>query len=107
MFSFHGDTVLDPFCGTGTTLIASLKYGRNSIGLEIEPEYCKMAARYLKAESSSLFVNADLQFEKMVHDNIGHLQVCEDQALYEVRSAKKTLEEVSQAGERTRKTSEA
>ena len=45
------------------------------VGLDIEPEYCKMAARYLKAESSSLFVKADLKFEKMVHDNIGHLQV--------------------------------
>ncbi|MDR4506730.1 MAG: site-specific DNA-methyltransferase [Candidatus Brocadiaceae bacterium] len=78
MFSFYGDTVLDPFCGTGTTMIASLKHGRNSIGLDIEPEYCKMATRYLKAESSSLFVNADPQFEKMIRDNFSHIKVCED-----------------------------
>ncbi|MCX5880390.1 MAG: site-specific DNA-methyltransferase [Deltaproteobacteria bacterium] len=107
MFSFHGDTVLDPFCGTGTTLIASLKFGRNSVGLDIEPEYCKMAARYLKAESSSLFVKADLRFEKMVRDAIGHLQACEDQALYEVRPARKALIEAGQTEERTRKTSPA
>ena len=98
---------MDPFCGTGTSLIASLKYGRNSFGLDIEPEYCKMAARYLKAESSSLFVKTDLKFEKMIHDNIGHLQVCEDQALYEVRPARKALKEASQTEERTRKTSPA
>ena len=64
MFSFTGDTVLDPFCGTGTTMIAALRTGRNSIGVEIEPEYCRMAARYLKAENPDLFFNAKLIFEK-------------------------------------------
>lgn len=92
MFSFHEDTVLDPFCGTGTTMIAALRYGRNSIGIDIEPEYCRMAARYLKKESSNLFLNTELIFEKMAADRSGHLQICEDQALYEVKSARKSLE---------------
>jgi len=92
MFSFHGDTVLDPFCGTGTTMIASLRYGRNSIGIDIDPEYCRMAARYLKKDSNNLFFDTELIFEKMIIDNLGHMQVCEDQALYEVRSARKILE---------------
>ncbi len=92
MFSFHDDTVLDPFCGTGTTMIAALRYGRNSIGIDIDPEYCRMAARYLKKESSNLFFKAELIFEKMINDNSGQMQVCEDQALYEVRSARKTME---------------
>jgi DNA modification methylase len=91
MFSFHGDTVLDPFCGTGTTMIAALRYARNSIGIDIDPEYCRMAARYLKKESSNLFINAELIFEKMTTDLSGQMQVCEDQALYEVRSARKTM----------------
>ncbi|MDL1959985.1 MAG: site-specific DNA-methyltransferase [Deltaproteobacteria bacterium] len=91
MFSFHGDTILDPFCGSGTTMIAALRYGRNSIGVDIEPEYCRMAARYLKKESSNLFVNTELIFEKMVADYSGQMQVCEDQALYEVKSARKSL----------------
>ncbi len=82
MFSFHGDTVLDPFCGTGTTMIAALRYVRNSIGIDIEPEYCRMAVRYLKKESSNLFINTELIFEKTVADNSGQMQVCEDQALY-------------------------
>ena len=39
MFSFAGDTVLDPFLGTGTTSVAAARCGRNSIGSEIDPEY--------------------------------------------------------------------
>ncbi|MCF8083690.1 MAG: site-specific DNA-methyltransferase [Deltaproteobacteria bacterium] len=92
MFSFYGDTVLDPFCGTGTTMIAALRYGRNSIGMDIEPDYCRMAARYLKKESSNLFLNTELIFEKMLVHKSGKLQVCEDQALYEVKPARKSIE---------------
>ena len=91
MFSFQGDTVLDPFCGTGTTMVASLRYGRNSIGIDIDPEYCRMAARFLKKESSNLFLKTELRFEKMIPDNTGRMQVCEDQALYEVRSSRKPM----------------
>ena len=43
MFSFAGDTVLDPFAGTGTTSVAALLTGRNSIGNEIEPVYLEQA----------------------------------------------------------------
>jgi DNA modification methylase len=89
MFSFTGDTVLDPFCGSGTTMVAALKTGRNSIGVEIEPEYCRMAAKYLKAENSDLF--ARLVFEKAtVTEKV--CMVAEDQALYTVHPARKRLE---------------
>ena len=91
MFSFQDDTVLDPFCGTGTTMVASLRYGRNSIGIDIDPEYCRMAARYLKKESCSLFFDTELEFKKIIVDNAGRLQVSEDQALYEDRSARKAM----------------
>jgi site-specific DNA-methyltransferase (adenine-specific) len=47
MFSFVGDTVLDPFLGSGTTIKAAIRAGRNSIGVEIEPSYVKLAARGL------------------------------------------------------------
>lgn len=43
LFSFAGDTVLDPFVGTGTTNLAAVATGRNSIGNEIEPAYLKIA----------------------------------------------------------------
>ncbi|MCX5846689.1 MAG: site-specific DNA-methyltransferase [Deltaproteobacteria bacterium] len=90
MFSFVGDTVLDPFCGTGTTMIAALRTSRNSIGIEIDPEYCRMTARYLKVESSDLFSKINLQFEKISAEQ--EYSVMEDQALYEVRPAKKKLD---------------
>ena len=43
MFSFAGDTILDPFMGTGTTNVAAKILGRNSIGIEVEPSYFQMA----------------------------------------------------------------
>jgi len=90
MFSFAGDTVLDPFCGSGTTMIAALRTGRNSIGVEIDPEYCRIAARYLKAETGDLFLTAKLLFEKTAAETASLVK--EDQSLYEVRSARKRLE---------------
>jgi modification methylase len=39
MFSFAGDTVVDPFAGTGTTAIAAMETDRNSISIEIDPNY--------------------------------------------------------------------
>ncbi len=55
MFSFVGDTVLDPFMGTGTTLLAAARCGRNSIGVEIEVSYVKMARSRLETQLSTLF----------------------------------------------------
>ncbi len=48
MFSFVTDTVLDPFSGTGTTSLAAGRWGRNSIGFEIEPTYHKLASQRLR-----------------------------------------------------------
>ncbi len=58
MFSFVGDTVLDPFMGTGTTTVAAAKWGRNSIGFEIDPHYYKLAQKRISEETSSLFSTA-------------------------------------------------
>lgn len=49
LFSFAGDTVLDPFLGTASTAIAAMNSGRNSIGVEIEPSYMGLAKKKLKA----------------------------------------------------------
>lgn len=89
MFSFTDDIVLDPFCGSGTTMVAALRLGRNSIGIEIDPEYCRMAARYLKAETGGLFSHEKLLFEKAITQTPGFIQ--EDQAMYEIRPARKKL----------------
>jgi hypothetical protein len=47
MFSFPGDTVLDPFLGTGTTAHVALELGRNAIGYEILAEFAEMAKHRL------------------------------------------------------------
>jgi site-specific DNA-methyltransferase (adenine-specific) len=52
MFSFAGDTILDPFVGTGTTSVAALNMGRNSVGVEIEKKYLRMAEKRLRAVSA-------------------------------------------------------
>jgi site-specific DNA-methyltransferase (adenine-specific) len=91
MFSFVGDTVLDPFCGTGTTMVAALKYDRNGIGIEIDPDYCRTAASYLKTESTNLFSDAELLFEKAIFEKPAFM-VKEDSVLYQVRPVRRRLE---------------
>jgi len=91
MFSFVGDTVLDPFCGSGTTMVAAFQNDRNSIGVEIDPEYCQMTARYLKAESSDLVSDAKLVFEKATTQEEASI-VREDRELYEVQPASKRMD---------------
>jgi len=57
MFSFVGDTVLDPFMGTGTTNVAAAKWGRNSLGVEVDPHYFEMAAKRLDIETPKLIAD--------------------------------------------------
>lgn len=54
MFSFVGDTVLDPFAGVGTTILAAMNNGRNSIGVEIDPVYLSKAKLRL-SKTNQLF----------------------------------------------------
>ena len=54
MFSFVGDTVFDPFMGTGTSNVAAAKWGRNSIGVEVDPNYFEMCAKRIDRETPKL-----------------------------------------------------
>ncbi len=60
MFSFVGDTVLDPFLGTGTTSVAAMKNGRSSIGYEIDPHYFKSAQKRI-CEAPDMFTAARVE----------------------------------------------
>jgi DNA modification methylase len=64
MFSFYGDTVLDPFIGSGTTSLAAMRCNRNSIGVDIDPTYLRGAEDRLRLESQQLFCSMDLDFGK-------------------------------------------
>lgn len=51
LFTFVGDTVLDPFLGSGSTLIASVQTERKGIGVEIDKNYCELAKKRLINEA--------------------------------------------------------
>ncbi|HVN86531.1 MAG TPA: site-specific DNA-methyltransferase, partial [Candidatus Binatia bacterium] len=60
MFSFVGDTVLDPFMGTATTNLAAAQWGRHSIGVEIDPHYFEYACHRLTNATQNLFAKTSI-----------------------------------------------
>jgi DNA modification methylase len=60
MFSFVGDTVLDPFMGTGTTGLACARWGRNSIGIEVDSNYFELARKRLAGFGADLYMSSTL-----------------------------------------------
>ena len=64
MFSFVGDTVLDPFLGTGTTFVAAARWGRNSVGFEIDSHYLALARTRLSDVAGDMFSSATVAVEE-------------------------------------------
>ncbi len=54
LFSFIGDTILDPFCGSGTTMVEARLNERGGIGIEREPKYCELAERRVANEGNTI-----------------------------------------------------
>ena len=63
LFTKENDTVLDPFMGSGTTLIVANRMKRNSIGIDIVSDYCEAAKKQLKPVDLSLF-DQKVEYEK-------------------------------------------
>ena len=53
-FTKKGETVLDPMAGTGSTLVAALRAGRNSYGIELNPKYAQIATQIIEEERNLL-----------------------------------------------------
>ena len=62
MFSFVGDTVLDPFLGSGTTSLAAKNLNRNSVGLEISPTFIPIIKEKLKIAQGDIFGDSTCEF---------------------------------------------
>ena len=87
LFSFKGDTVLDPFAGAGTTNKVAKQLGRKSIGVEMSKEYCKL----IKAKVSSVKFNS---VGDEIFDHSGE---------YEIKIAKEKLEKAERDYKKTKK----
>src|SRR3984957_1782564 len=68
LFSFVGDTVLDPFAGTATTSIAAMNSGRNSIANELEPKYLALAKERLLMSQIQRPLNAPFDVDLIFAD---------------------------------------
>ncbi len=51
LFSFKGETVLDPFSGSGTTAFVAKSLGRNFMGFELNPEFVELSMEKLKQQN--------------------------------------------------------
>ncbi len=68
MFSFVGDTILDPFLGSGTTTLAAKNLGRNSIGYEINKQFLPIIKEKIGIQTPNFL--EDAEFEFITQDNI-------------------------------------
>lgn len=79
MFSYWGDTVLDPFCGSGTSLVAALRCERSGLGIEPDSDACRIAVNRVHEASNPLFNQVGLdcrplsgidpeEFKRFSHD---------------------------------------
>lgn len=55
MFNLN-DLILDPYLGSGTTLVAAKKLGRKAVGIEISEKYCDIAVKRIKNVQKDLFL---------------------------------------------------
>ena len=70
MFSFVGDTILDPFLGSGTTSLAAKNLKRNSIGYEINEDFLPVIKEKLRLKQSTIFQDATFEIIKQTEPKV-------------------------------------
>jgi len=73
LFSYKGETILDPFAGSGTTLKVAVELGRKAVGYEIDIELLDVIKKKLKINQYLLFGEKS-EFEIIIRDDIKHLR---------------------------------
>jgi len=73
LFSYKGETVLDPFMGSGTTLKVALELGRKAVGYEIDIELLDIVKKKLKI-GQPILIGDNTEFEIIIRDDVKHLR---------------------------------
>jgi DNA modification methylase len=71
-FTKKGETVLDPMAGTGSTLVAALRAGRNSYGIELNPKYARIAKQIIEDERTALGKKVENLKSEIVEGNAAY-----------------------------------
>jgi DNA modification methylase len=72
-FTKRDQVVLDPMAGTGSTLVAALRCGRNSFGIELNPSYVEIANQVLAEETNDLGLNTSAVYAEMIAGDAARL----------------------------------
>ena len=72
-FTKRGETVLDPMAGTGSTLVAALRAGRNSYGIELNPKYVEITRQVIAEEHTALGKQVEGLTSKVIHGNAANV----------------------------------
>lgn len=70
LFSYKGETVLDPFAGSGTTMKVAKQLGRNSIGIEIKKSLIPIIKKKLGFEEQLIYDNQEDTFEVIIREGV-------------------------------------
>lgn len=99
LYTYEGDAVLDPFLGSGSTLVAAERTGRRGFGFDLDPEYCEIATERIEAERTrphlrSVEVEAEDPLFELPDDDADRQEFFQARATREGKKAADLAEQV-------------